>query len=134
MINARWQSSKSGGRSSTQFGSSNPSVPQDMDRTNKSSTCITFIGGSTAAGHPLPPHFQLKSVATDENKRIQKKSSTVFRLYMECTTGMTLSRLDQLLIAMHLLVWMQLSFESLSLTLLFHDIQTQQRRMTSVCF
>ena len=65
--------SKSGGRSSTRFGCSNPSIPQGMDRTNKSSTRITFIGGSTAAGHPLPLHFQLKSVATDENKRIQTK-------------------------------------------------------------
>ena len=62
---------KSGGRSSTRFGSSNPAVPEGADRTNKSSTRITFIGGSTAAGYPLPPHFQLKSVATDENKRIQ---------------------------------------------------------------
>ena len=63
--------SKSGGRSSTWYGSSNPAIPQGADRTNKSSTRITFIGRSTAAEHPLPPHFQLKSVATDENKRIQ---------------------------------------------------------------
>ena len=48
---------KSGGPSSTRYGSSNPAVPQGTDRTNKSSTHITFIGGSTAAGHPLPPHF-----------------------------------------------------------------------------
>ena len=44
-----------------------------MDLTNKSSTHITFIDGSTTAGHPLPLHFQLKSVATDKNKCIQTK-------------------------------------------------------------
>ena len=63
---------KSCGCSSTQFGSSNPAVPEGADCTSKSSTGITFIGGSTAAGYLLPPHFQLKSVATDKNKRIQK--------------------------------------------------------------
>lgn len=65
--------SKSGGKSSTHFSCSNPSIPQGMDQTNKSSTRIAFIGGSTAADHLLPPHFQLKLVATDENKRIQTK-------------------------------------------------------------
>ena len=63
--------SKSGGHFSTQYGSSNPAIPQGADRTNKSSTGITFIGGNTTVGHPLPSHFQLKSVATDESTRIQ---------------------------------------------------------------
>ena len=57
---------KSGGRSFT-----NPAVPEGADHTNKSSTLITFIGGSSATGYLLPPHFQLKSVATDEYKCIQ---------------------------------------------------------------
>ena len=63
--------SKTGGRSSTQFGPASKVLPQGADRTNKSSVRITIIAGSTAAGHPLPPHFQLKSVAEDDNKRIQ---------------------------------------------------------------
>ena len=63
---------KSGGHSSTRFGFSNPAGPEGADRTNKSSTRIAFIDGSTAAGYLLPPHFQLKSVETDKNKRIQK--------------------------------------------------------------
>ena len=64
--------SLSGGRSSTRFGPVNKLISSGCDRTNKSSCRITFIAGSTAAGHPLPPHFQLKSVADDENKKIQR--------------------------------------------------------------
>ena len=60
------------GRSSTRFGSANKLIPSGCDRTNKSSCRITFIGGNTAAGHALPPHFHLKSVDDDDNKRIQQ--------------------------------------------------------------
>ena len=63
--------SKTGGRLSTQFGPGTNVLPQGADQTNKSSVCITIIAGSTAAGHPLLPHFQLKSVAEDDNKLIQ---------------------------------------------------------------
>ena len=65
--------SLSGGISSTRFGSANNLIPNGCDQTNKSSCRITLIAGSTAAaGHPLPPHFQLQSVADDVNKRIQQ--------------------------------------------------------------
>ena len=56
---------------STQFGPATKVLPQGADRTNKSSVRIPIIAGSTAVGHHLPPHFQLKSVAEDDNKRIQ---------------------------------------------------------------
>ena len=65
------KNSLSGGRSSTRFGSANKLIPSGCERTNKSSSRITFIAVSTAAGHPLPPHFQFKSIADDENKRVQ---------------------------------------------------------------
>ena len=51
----------------------------------KSSDRITIIAGSTAAGHPVPPYFQLKSVAEDENKRIQTafiKGLPILRMFM----------------------------------------------------
>ena len=75
--------SKSGRRSSTRFGPATKVLPQGADQTNKSSVCITIIAGSTAAGHPLPPHFQLKSVAEDDKKRIQ----TVFINGLPNVTG-----------------------------------------------
>ena len=37
---------------------------------NKSGYSSTIICGSNAAGKPLPPHFQLKSIAIDSNQRI----------------------------------------------------------------
>ena len=63
--------SKTDGRSLTRFGLATSVLPQGADRTNKSSVNITIITGSTDAGHPLPPHFQLKSFPEDDNKRIQ---------------------------------------------------------------
>jgi DDE superfamily endonuclease len=37
---------------------------------NKSGYSSTIICGSNAAGEPIPPHFQLKSVAEDKNMRL----------------------------------------------------------------
>ena len=66
---------QSGGRPTTKFGSSNKHIPDGKDSTNKSGYRCTFIGGSTVAGYPLPPHFQLKT-ATKENEK--KKINTEF--------------------------------------------------------
>ena len=63
--------SKTGGRPSTRYGPVKKVLPKGGDKTNKSSVRITIICGSTAEGHPLPPHFQLKFVAKDKMKRIQ---------------------------------------------------------------
>eukprot|EP00532_Pseudo-nitzschia_australis_P013819 CAMPEP_0168210622 /NCGR_PEP_ID=MMETSP0140_2-20121125/3272_1 /TAXON_ID=44445 /ORGANISM="Pseudo-nitzschia australis, Strain 10249 10 AB" /LENGTH=775 /DNA_ID=CAMNT_0008137243 /DNA_START=1493 /DNA_END=3820 /DNA_ORIENTATION=- len=65
--------SLSGGRDSTRFRSADNAIAFGADRTNKSSCRLTIIAGSTAAGHPLPLHFQLMSVAEDRNKRIENK-------------------------------------------------------------
>jgi len=65
--------SLSGGRDSTRFRSADNAIAFGADRTNKSSCRLTIIAGSTAAGHPLPPHFQLMSVAEDRNKRIENE-------------------------------------------------------------
>ena len=61
----------SGGRPSTSYSSTDKSIPKGAQATNKSGYSDTFIGGSTVAGDPLPPHFQLKSTSTtDDGKRI----------------------------------------------------------------
>ena len=58
-------SSKRGGRPPTIFYakdvSSNGAAPA-----NKSGYSATFIGGSTASGTPLPPHFQMRTMAENE--------------------------------------------------------------------
>ena len=61
--------SQAGGRPSTAYGSADKYVGCGADRTNKSSSRITLVAGSNAAGFPLPPHFQLKSTATEEEKK-----------------------------------------------------------------
>eukprot|EP00536_Pseudo-nitzschia_multiseries_P018653 jgi/Psemu1/56621/gm1.56621_g len=63
---------KSGGRPVTQYGPSSRDLPVGARRANKSSHRITLLCGSCASGDPIPPHFQLKSMAKDDsNKRIQ---------------------------------------------------------------
>ena len=52
-----------GGRPATTYTSTDSSLPKGVEATNKSGYSATFIGGSTVAGSPLPPHFQLKSTA-----------------------------------------------------------------------
>ena len=44
------------------------------EATNKRGYSATFIGGYTVAGSPLPPHFQLKGNAREDNNTIDTKS------------------------------------------------------------
>ena len=53
----------SGGGPATTYTSTDSSLPKGVEAANKSGYSSTFIGGSTVAGLPLPPHFQLKSTA-----------------------------------------------------------------------
>ena len=62
-----------GGRPSNTYTSTDSSLPKGVDVTNKSGYIATFIGGSSVAGLPLPPHFQLKSTAREDNKTIDTK-------------------------------------------------------------
>ena len=55
-----------GGHPSTSYSSTDNSLPKSVQATNKSGYSATFIGGSTVAGDPLPPHFQLKITATTD--------------------------------------------------------------------
>eukprot|EP00536_Pseudo-nitzschia_multiseries_P016225 jgi/Psemu1/45378/gm1.45378_g len=65
-------STNAGGRSITEYGPSNRILPRGCTRAQKSSWTCTVVAGSTAAGDPIPFHFQWKSSATEENKRISK--------------------------------------------------------------
>jgi hypothetical protein len=56
-----------GGRPPVVFHSENLSA--GATRANKTGYSCTLICGSSAAGQPLPPHFQLKSEAKAENQR-----------------------------------------------------------------
>ena len=47
-----------------------PNLPGGSTSADKSSYSVTFIGGSNAAGEPLPPHFQLKSEAAAAHQRV----------------------------------------------------------------
>ena len=48
-----------------------PDVPGGATSVNKSGYSCTLVCGSTAAGEPIPPHFQLKTMAQiKENQRI----------------------------------------------------------------
>ena len=61
----------SGGRPITEYGSNDPNIAPGVTAANKSSYCATFIGGSTMAGDPVPPHFQMVSKAKEENRRVE---------------------------------------------------------------
>ena len=60
----------------TTYTSTDSSLPKEVEATNKSGYIATFIGGSTVSGSPLPPHFQLKSTAWEDNKTIDTKFLT----------------------------------------------------------
>ena len=62
-----------GGRSATTYTSTDSSLPKGVEAANKSGYSATFIGGSSVAGSPLPPHFQLKSTTREDNKTIDTK-------------------------------------------------------------
>eukprot|EP00536_Pseudo-nitzschia_multiseries_P005947 jgi/Psemu1/14081/gm1.14081_g len=65
-------STNAGGRPVTEYGLSNRSLPCGCRREQKSSWRCTAVAGSTAAGDPIPLHFQLKSNSTEDKKRISK--------------------------------------------------------------
>ena len=70
---------------------------------------IIYIAGSITAGYPLPPHFQLKPVADDENKRIQRSfvdSAPIYVAFIVLTEWFLMALL---LIAIKLLEWTQQS-------------------------
>ena len=62
-----------GGRPATTYTSTDSIPPKGVEATNKSGYRATLIGGSTVAGLPLPPHFQLKITAREDNKTIDTK-------------------------------------------------------------
>ena len=58
-----------GGRPVTEYCSRDSRVNSGAEGTNKSGYAATFIGGSTMSGYPVPPHFQVRSLAKTEAKR-----------------------------------------------------------------
>ena len=62
-----------GGRPATTYTSTDSSLPKGIEATNKRGYSATFIGGSNVAGLPLPPHFQIKITAREDNKTIDTK-------------------------------------------------------------
>ena len=58
-----------GGRPITQWVSRDARIGTGAQPTNKSGYSATFIGGSTMSGWPVPPHFQVKSLAQTEDKK-----------------------------------------------------------------
>lgn len=57
----------SGGCPIIKLSSSDSSLPQGTDISNKSGYSVTFIGCSTLEGWPIPPHLQVKREAMAKN-------------------------------------------------------------------
>ena len=69
--------SQRGGRPAATFYS--PSLPNLGKATIKSSVAITMITGSTAAGEPIPPHFQFPTAAkSDETQKVNVELERFF--------------------------------------------------------
>ena len=59
-----------GGRPVTEYCSRESSI-SGAEGSNKSGYSATFIGGSTMSGYPVPPHFQVRSLAqTEQNRKL----------------------------------------------------------------
>jgi len=58
-----------GGRPAIQF--TDPNLQASYKRTSKSSTTITMITGSSAAGEAIPPHFQFPTRAKEDTAKIK---------------------------------------------------------------
>ena len=99
--------SQAGGRPSTAYESADKYVGCGADRINKSSSQITLVAGSNAAGFPLPLHFQLKSNAMEEEKNqihelfVNGIQNTKGKYDGDCITWMVKS--------LKSMYWMQLS-------------------------
>eukprot|EP00536_Pseudo-nitzschia_multiseries_P015376 jgi/Psemu1/42309/gm1.42309_g len=65
-------STNAGSRPVMEYGPSNRILPWRCTWAQKSSWRCTAVARSTAAGDPIPFHFQLKSNAMEENKRLSK--------------------------------------------------------------
>ena len=60
-----------GGRPVTEYCSSDSRIGTGAEGTNKSGYAATFIGGTCMSGYPVPPHFQVRSLArTEQTKKL----------------------------------------------------------------
>ena len=63
-----------GGRPITEYCSTDTRIGTGAEGTNKSGYAATFIGGSTMDGYPVPPHFQVRSLArTEQTKKLDTR-------------------------------------------------------------
>ena len=63
-----------GGRLVTEYCSSDTRIGSGAKGTNKSGYVATFIGGSKMRGYPVPPHFQVRSLArTKQTKKLDTR-------------------------------------------------------------
>ena len=63
-----------GGRPVTEYCSSDTRIGSGAKGTNKSGYVAMFIGGSTMSGYPVPPHFQIRSLArTEQTKKLDTR-------------------------------------------------------------
>jgi hypothetical protein len=63
-----------GGRPVTEYCSSDTRIGTGAEGTNKSGYAATFIGGTCMSGYPVPPHFQVRSLAkTEQTKKLDTR-------------------------------------------------------------
>ena len=127
--------SKTDERSSIRFGPATKVLPQGADRTNKSSVRITIIAGGTAAGYPLPPHFQPKLVAemtTSVFKLHSSKASQTSRVFTTLLELVLTAHVAS--IAMQPLVWIRKNFASTLRIQFVHYTPLLVINQESVCF
>ena len=63
-----------GGRPITEYCPTDTRIGTGAEGTNKSGYAATFIGGSTMDGYPVPPHFQVRSLArTEQTKKLDTR-------------------------------------------------------------
>ena len=62
-----------GGRPVTEYCCRDNSI-SGAEGTNKSGYAATFIGGTCMSGYPVPPHFQVRSLArTEQTKKLDTR-------------------------------------------------------------
>lgn len=81
--------SMSGGRPMIEYSATDKFLPKRATSTHKSGYAATLIARSTIVGWPIPPHFQIKIDAREENKGMKNNSSEIWRQYID---GMVLDQ------------------------------------------
>eukprot|EP00536_Pseudo-nitzschia_multiseries_P006942 jgi/Psemu1/16486/gm1.16486_g len=73
-VTAGYEGELSSGWPVTLHGTNNKQLPVGTNCANKSSHHITLVCGSCASGEPIPPHFQVESLAKDDANKLTQGS------------------------------------------------------------